>query len=89
MGKAGLARIGLIAPACVTSGTKVRVPRAYPMYDSGYREGDETLRSSLPPFGNLKKGDRELGAFPYDTVLDRLKVELDALIEEKRPAAVT
>lgn len=37
-----------------------------------------------PTFVNLKKGERELGAFPYDTVLDRLKVELDALIEEKK-----
>ncbi len=37
-----------------------------------------------PTFVNLKKGTEELGAFPYDTVLDRLKVELDALIEEKR-----
>jgi len=40
-----------------------------------------------PTFVNLKKGEQELGAFPYDTVLDRLKVELDALIEEKRKAA--
>ena len=37
-----------------------------------------------PTFVNLKKGTEELGAFPYDTVLDRLKVELDVLIEEKR-----
>lgn len=37
-----------------------------------------------PNFVNLKRGEDELGAFPYDTVLDRLKVELDALIEQKR-----
>ena len=36
---------------------------------------------------NLKRGEEELGAFPYDTVLDRLKVELDDLIERKRGAA--
>jgi len=36
-----------------------------------------------PNFVNLKRGEDELGAFPYDTVLDRLKVELDALIEQK------
>jgi (E)-4-hydroxy-3-methylbut-2-enyl-diphosphate synthase len=41
-----------------------------------------------PTFVNLKKGEAELGAFPYDEVLDRLKVELDALIAEKRAAAV-
>jgi len=37
-----------------------------------------------PTFVNLKKGEEELGAFPYDTVLDRLRLELDALIEEKK-----
>ncbi len=40
-----------------------------------------------PNFVNMKKGEDELGAFPYDTVLDRLKVELDAIIEEKKAAA--
>ena len=41
-----------------------------------------------PTFVNLKKGDVELGAFPYDTVLGRLKVELDAIIEQKKTAAI-
>ena len=41
-----------------------------------------------PTFVNLKRGEEEIGAFPYDTVLDRLKLELDALIAAKRPAAV-
>jgi (E)-4-hydroxy-3-methylbut-2-enyl-diphosphate synthase len=36
-----------------------------------------------PNFVNLKRGEEELGAFPYDTVLDRLKVELDAIIAQK------
>ncbi|MCK9518231.1 MAG: (E)-4-hydroxy-3-methylbut-2-enyl-diphosphate synthase [Dehalococcoidia bacterium] len=36
-----------------------------------------------PNFVNLKRGEEELGAFPYDTVLDRLKVELDAIIATK------
>jgi (E)-4-hydroxy-3-methylbut-2-enyl-diphosphate synthase len=40
-----------------------------------------------PNFVNLKKGEVELGAFPYDTVLSRLKVELDAIIEQKKGAA--
>jgi (E)-4-hydroxy-3-methylbut-2-enyl-diphosphate synthase len=40
-----------------------------------------------PTFVNLKRGEESLGAFPYDTVLDRLKVELDALISEKSAAA--
>jgi (E)-4-hydroxy-3-methylbut-2-enyl-diphosphate synthase len=41
-----------------------------------------------PTFVNLKKGEQELGAFPYDTVLDRLRAELDLLITEKGGAAV-
>ena len=42
-----------------------------------------------PNFVNLKRGEEELGAFPYDTVLDRLKVELDAIIEQKKLAGAT
>lgn len=40
-----------------------------------------------PAFVNLKRGEEELGAYPYDVVLDRLKVELDALIEQKKAVA--
>ncbi|MFN8508153.1 MAG: (E)-4-hydroxy-3-methylbut-2-enyl-diphosphate synthase [Dehalococcoidia bacterium] len=40
-----------------------------------------------PNFVNLKRGEEELGAFPYDAVLDRLRVELDAVIERKKSAA--
>jgi (E)-4-hydroxy-3-methylbut-2-enyl-diphosphate synthase len=36
-----------------------------------------------PNFVNLKRGDAELGAFPYDQILPRLKTELDALIEQQ------
>jgi (E)-4-hydroxy-3-methylbut-2-enyl-diphosphate synthase len=36
-----------------------------------------------PNFVNLKKGERELGAYPYDEILPRLKAELDALIAER------
>ena len=36
-----------------------------------------------PNFVNLKRGPEELGAYPYDQVLDRLKAELDALIESQ------
>lgn len=39
-----------------------------------------------PNFVNLKRGEEELGAFPYDTVLDRLKLELDAIIARKQAA---
>jgi (E)-4-hydroxy-3-methylbut-2-enyl-diphosphate synthase len=36
-----------------------------------------------PNFVNLKRGGAELGAFPYDQILPRLKQELDALIASK------
>ena len=39
-----------------------------------------------PNFVNLKKGAAELGAFPYDQILGRLKLELDALIESRGEA---
>lgn len=36
-----------------------------------------------PNFVNLKKGPQELGAYPYDQILDKLKEELDQLIAQK------
>jgi (E)-4-hydroxy-3-methylbut-2-enyl-diphosphate synthase len=36
-----------------------------------------------PNFVNLKKGAQELGAFPYDEILPRLKHELDLVIQAK------
>ena len=33
-----------------------------------------------PNYVNLKRGGQNLGAFPYDQILDRLQQELDALI---------
>jgi len=39
-----------------------------------------------PNFVNLKKGSLELGAFPYDAILPRLKAELDLVIAEKSNA---
>ena len=49
-----LARIGLVDPAKVTNGVKVRVPNAYPMYDSNYREAVATIRGYLESFDNLR-----------------------------------
>jgi (E)-4-hydroxy-3-methylbut-2-enyl-diphosphate synthase len=40
-----------------------------------------------PAYVNLKKGPVEIGAFKYDEVLDRLRSELDAIIESKKTAA--
>jgi (E)-4-hydroxy-3-methylbut-2-enyl-diphosphate synthase len=36
-----------------------------------------------PNFVNLKRGPQELGAFPYDEILPRLKFELDSLIASR------
>jgi protoporphyrinogen oxidase len=49
-----LAKIGLVEPADVRDGVKVRVPKAYPMYDGDYREAVATLRGYLAGFENLK-----------------------------------
>ena len=40
-----------------------------------------------PNFVNLKKGPQELGAYPYDTILSKLKAELDRVIVEKKQTA--
>jgi protoporphyrinogen oxidase len=49
-----LGRIGLLDPSRVVNGVKVRVPKAYPMYDSGYREAVAQIRGYLEHFENLK-----------------------------------
>jgi len=40
----GFERIGLIPKGIVEAGYVVRIPKAYPVYDSGYAERIETLR---------------------------------------------
>ncbi len=49
-----LAHIGLIDRGRVLDGVKVRVPKAYPMYDAAYREAVATLRGYLAAFENLE-----------------------------------
>lgn len=39
-----------------------------------------------PNFVNLKRGKEELGAFPYDAILPKLKHELDQLIAQRQTA---
>lgn len=51
---AELARIGLVNPADVIDGVKVRVPKAYPIYDHSYRDAVSVLRGYLAGFENLK-----------------------------------
>jgi protoporphyrinogen oxidase len=49
-----LAAIGLIDPARVTNGVKIRVPKAYPMYDDTYREAVAMIAGYLGSFENLR-----------------------------------
>ena len=51
---AEMARIGLIDPDKVVDGVKVRVPKAYPMYDAHYEPAVETIRAYLAGFANLQ-----------------------------------
>ncbi|MGZ4386467.1 MAG: NAD(P)/FAD-dependent oxidoreductase [Gaiellaceae bacterium] len=48
-----LARIGLIDPARVVDGVKVRVPKAYPMYDRVYTEVLPVVREWIDGMENL------------------------------------
>jgi protoporphyrinogen oxidase len=49
-----LERIGLLKRGQVFNGVKVRVPKAYPMYDGRYREAVAEIRGYLEHFENLK-----------------------------------
>jgi protoporphyrinogen oxidase len=54
LGKRELESLGLTARAEVESGCVVRVPKAYPVYDSGYEEALLTVRGFLARLGNLQ-----------------------------------
>ena len=36
-----------------------------------------------PTYVNLKKGEESIGAYPYDEILEKLKFELDKIIEDR------
>jgi UDP-galactopyranose mutase len=48
-----LERIGLLDASRVFDGLKVRVPRAYPMYDSYYRDAVDIIRPYISQFENV------------------------------------
>ncbi|HEY0380272.1 MAG TPA: NAD(P)/FAD-dependent oxidoreductase [Pyrinomonadaceae bacterium] len=54
LAKKELAALGLAAPAEVEEGVVVRVPKAYPVYDSGYRQSLAVVRSFLESLPNLQ-----------------------------------
>ncbi|HXW29808.1 MAG TPA: FAD-dependent oxidoreductase, partial [Xanthobacteraceae bacterium] len=47
MAQAELASIGIAAAEEITDGCVVRQPKAYPVYDEGYRQRVETIRAEL------------------------------------------
>jgi protoporphyrinogen oxidase len=49
-----LASVGLLDPALVSGGVRVRVPRAYPVYDGGYESAVARIRDYLTGFSNLQ-----------------------------------
>jgi protoporphyrinogen oxidase len=51
--KAEMGRIGLLDPSKVIDGVKVRVPKAYPMYDGEYEGAVATIREYLDTLENL------------------------------------
>lgn len=54
LGKRELAQLGLAEAADVEEGTVVRVPKAYPVYDSTYKQSLATLRQFFDTFSNLQ-----------------------------------
>ena len=49
-----MARIGLVDPDQVFDGVKVRVPKAYPIYDRAYEPALEVIKNYLTGFRNLQ-----------------------------------
>lgn len=54
LGKRELEQVGLARAEEVEDGTVLRVPKAYPVYDSTYRESLETLRDFFASVSNLQ-----------------------------------
>lgn len=54
LGKRELEKLGLVKSADVEEGTVVRMQKAYPVYDSTYKESLEVLRRYLSSFSNLQ-----------------------------------
>ena len=54
LAKSELASIGLIDPSRVIGGTKVNVPKAYPMYDREYADAVAVIRAHLAGLENLQ-----------------------------------
>jgi protoporphyrinogen oxidase len=49
-----LVKLGLVKAEEIEDGTVARMPKAYPVYDSGYREALRIVREFLQPLRNLQ-----------------------------------
>jgi protoporphyrinogen oxidase len=54
LAKREIAQVGLANPDLVRDAVVVRVRKAYPVYDAGYAEALEVVKSHLAPFPNLQ-----------------------------------
>ena len=54
LGKRELEILGLVRASSVEDGVIVKMPKAYPVYDSGYRDSLETIRIFLKQITNLQ-----------------------------------
>ena len=50
LGKAEMARLGLLEPSRVEAGYVVRMPKAYPMYDAHYQKNVDAGRACLDEY---------------------------------------
>ena len=50
LGKAEMARLGLLEPSRVEAGYVVRMPKAYPMYDAHYQKNVDSVRAWLDEY---------------------------------------
>ncbi|HEY7321682.1 MAG TPA: NAD(P)/FAD-dependent oxidoreductase [Candidatus Binatia bacterium] len=58
LGKREVERIGLALPSDVEDGCVIRVPKSYPIYDSGYRDGLATIRKFVDGLENFQSVGR-------------------------------
>jgi len=54
MGKSEVERIGLANSGDIEDGCVIRVPKSYPIYDTDYRDGLETIRKFIDGFNNFQ-----------------------------------
>lgn len=62
-----LRKLGVVEPGSIRDGFVARYAKAYPIYDEGYRERVETIRSYLAGIGNLVCVGR-YGQFRYNNM---------------------